>query len=297
VVAILVAALQIPSLRHVWRASHDRAHDVPAAGRAIRAAVPPHESVFAFDPTWTLAAGRLPPHGDGAPVVVDSYGAMLLEAVQSGKRFRDTGAAFQSGVAQPDVRARLEKSPYAILGWRGNWQLGFEDRLWFASNFLCTTPEAGEQCVWGRTREPIGPALAYAGDAKVDFGEGWYDEEGFPAWRWMAATSVTTLPAIPTPARLQLYVHAPHEANVTIELGGRVLDRFRATPGEFFRSYDVHASGAQTLVITTDRTLNPARDGQSADDRDLGLSLKRLIWLPLTEWPARGGGASTSSRR
>jgi len=287
-----VLVVQRAPFGHLWRGSRDRAHDMIAARNAIHAAVPPHESVFAFDPAWTLAGGRLPPHGDGAAVVVDSYGAMLLESVKSGKRYRDTGAAFQSGVEQREVRARLEKSRFAIVGWRGNWQLGFNDRVWFNANFLCVTPEAGEVCVWERTTTDLGAQLAFAGDANVQFGEGWYDEEGFPAWRWMPARSVTTLPAIATPSRLQLHFHVPLDVlggapGVVVELDGQRLDQFFAGTGEVLKTYDVATPGPHTLVVTTDRTFNPAKAGRSADARDLGLSLKRLLWLPVAEWPAR----------
>jgi hypothetical protein len=286
---LAVAIFQWQPLGHLWRGSRDRAGDMIASRAAILKTVPAGESVFAFDPAWSLAGNRLPPHGDGAPVVVDSYGAMLLQSVKSGKRFRDTGAALQSGVEQRDVRARLEHSRFAILGWRGNWQLGFNDRVWFNGNFLCVTPEAGDVCVWERTTTDLGAQLAVSpGD--VAFGEGWYAEEGFPAWRWMAARSVTTLPAIATPARLQLHFWVPVASpGVVIELDGQRLDQFFATTSEVLKNYDIATPGPHTLVITTNRTLNPAKEGQSDDTRDLGLSLKRLLWMPIAEWPAPSG--------
>ena len=65
-----------------------------ALRRDVRALVGEDESPFAFDPSWTLVAGRLPAHGDGAPVIVDSYGAMLLSAVQDGAHVGDAATAF-----------------------------------------------------------------------------------------------------------------------------------------------------------------------------------------------------------
>lgn len=287
-VLLAVAFFQWEPLGHIWRGSRDRAGDMIASRAAILKAVPAHESVFAFDPAWTLAGNRLPPHGDGAPVVVDSYGAMLLQSVKSGKRYRDTGAALQSGVEQREVRARLEKSRFAIVGWRGNWQMGFNDRVWFNGNFLCVTPEAGDVCVWERTETDLGAQLVVSrGD--VEFGEGWYDEEGFPAWRWMSARSVTTLPAIATPARLQLHFWVPGGGSpgIVIELDGQRVDQFFASTSEVLRTYDVTTPGPHSLVVTTNRTFNPSKEGQSDDKRELGLSLKRLLWLPVAEWPAR----------
>ena len=74
--------------------------------------VPADERVFAFDPTWALTAGHLPPHGDGAPVVVDSYGAMLS---QTRGHFADTASAFQA-THQPAIVQRLDETPYVVLG-------------------------------------------------------------------------------------------------------------------------------------------------------------------------------------
>lgn len=299
-VAVLIIALQLPSFRETVRRSHDRELPILAGRDAIRKVVPPHESVFSFDPTWTLAAGRLPPHGDWAPVVVDSYGAMLLDAVQSGGPYRDTSSAFQGVQPQAEVRSRLAASRFAMLGWRGSWQLNGENRAWFAAHFLCVTPEAGERCVWQQLAKPLPPRIDVA-DGAVAFSSGWYAEEGAsPAsWRWMSARSVTTLPASSGAMRLQLHFYVPLDgANVAVEIDGKRVDQFVASGGEVIRSYELEPANAapQTLVITTDRTINPSHSG-STDARELGLSLKRLIWLPRSAWPALAGGASTSSPR
>jgi hypothetical protein len=283
---VLIAIVQYPSLRQTIVAAQGRDFTLLAAGKSIRANVPAGDCVFAFDPTWTLAAGRLPAHGDGAPIVVDSYGLMLLDAIDDGARFPDAGAAFQSPGPQRDVRARLEKCRYAILGWRGRWQLNAQNRDWFFANYACNEARGGELCVWERTARPF-TALASDG---IEFGEGWYGEEGPPpnSWRWMGGRGTITLPPLAGRARLQLYFHMPTDATVAVTLGDQELERF-VQPGSVVRTYDVDVQGnaPHTLVLTTDRTFVPG----PSDQRTLGLQLTRITWQP------SGGGASTSSTR
>jgi hypothetical protein len=220
------------------------------------------EGTFAFDPTWSLAAHHLPPHHDGAPVIVDSYGAMLLEA---GGHFKDTGSAFQSRAPQRAIRARLEASDYVLLGWRGNWQLNEDDRAWFASHFECITPEDGDRCLWKKRARPLANAPSIA-DQTIQFLDGWYGIEGVPpkTWRWMGRRSVLKLPGAGV-VRLQL----EGDARLAFEMQGN------------------------TLVITADRTFVPARvRRRSSDTRELSVMLTRLTWQR-----ADGGGASTSSPR
>jgi len=226
----------------------------------LRVSVP--EGTFAFDPTWTLAAHHLPPHNDGAPVIVDSYGAMLTEATKGG-RFKDTGSAFQSRVRQRAIRARLEATDYVLLGWRGNWQLNEDDRAWFASHFECITPEDGDLCVWKKRARPLASAPSI-GDQTIRFLDGWYGVEGVPpkTWRWMGRRSVMKLPGAGV-VRLRL----EGDARLGFEMQGN------------------------TLVITADRTFVPALlRRRSSDTRELSVMLTRLEWQR-----ADGGGASTSS--
>lgn len=91
--------------------------------RGVLAAQP--KCWFAFEPAWSLAAGELPAHGDGAAVIVDSYGAMLLAA---GKGFATTQAALRSPAAQAYVAPRLAACPTIVMGWRGEWQLSDETK-------------------------------------------------------------------------------------------------------------------------------------------------------------------------
>src|ERR1051325_10711594 len=214
---------------------------------------------FAFDPSWSLAAHRLPPMDP--PVIVDSYGTMLMQA---GRGFSDTTSDFQSSAPQPAIHARLAASDYVLLGWRGSWQLNESERTWFAANFECINPDAGEMCTWKRRAAPRPSSID---QQLIQFRDGWYDLEGVPpnSWRWMARRSVMTLPA---DGELQLEFDQPQ--HLTIELDGRVV-----------RGFDLCVAGdaPHTLVITSHRVFVPARVRRwSRDTRELSVMLKHLSW-------------------
>ena len=303
-VPLLAVLVALPSLWLDLRAAPAQAPELLAVGKAIRETVPPGDCVFAFDPAWTLAGGRLPPHGDGAPVVVDSYGAMLLAAAKSGAHFPDAAAAFQSAAAQSDALARLRACRFAVLGWRGNWQLSEPSRAWFRSHFVCLTPGAGDLCLWERWGEShLGLAVTEPGKA-IGFGDGWFAEEGpmQAPWRWMGRRGVVALPPIGAPARLQLSLEVPEPGHaITVEVDGRVVDRIVPKATLETRTYDVEdrqscrsADGqdcpSSTLVLSTDYVFRPPNDA-----RELGVRLNRIIWLAARR-PAAGGAATSSPR-
>jgi hypothetical protein len=280
-IALLLA---IPSLRVSLLASRAGGPSLTSYGAAIREIVPRDASLFTLEPQWAMAAGHLPPHDRKAPVIVDSYGAMLLDAVRGGVKFPDTGAAFQSPRAQTAVLARISASRFLILGWRGDWQLNAQSREAVMSNFACDMPSAGQLCLYERADESrLGLTAAPAG-LFLAFGDGWYAMEGPPThrWRWMGARSTTTLPAIRGRARLELRFEIPHEvvpAMVTVSLDGRVLDRIALTSTSGAGGYDVDGSGPHLLTLETSRTISPAKLGISGDTRELGLRLDRIVWL------------------
>lgn len=279
---LIVFAFNLPAIRASLASSRTHSTDLLDVRRSL-ASIAPDARVFAFDPSWTLAAGRLPLHGDGAPVIVDSYGAMLVASVLHG-RAPDTAAAFRTAPPNTDLRARLSRSDVAVVGWRGNWQMNDADRRWLAVRFLPTPSQGDAPSLWRRVSRPI-LSLATAED-RVEFVDGWYAEEGMaPAsWRWMSSRSVTSLPAAHGRMRLLLSFYVAPEVNqptITIALDRHLLGRTRVTGREAVLEYEVVGGDRpHELVIATDRTFVPSAKG-SDDKRELGLSLTRLVWLPL----------------
>jgi hypothetical protein len=300
-IAALIAMLDGKAIVDQFRFAPIQSAEMRRAAIDIPALVPPQAALFAFDPSYGLAGGRLP--STDAPVIVDSYGAMLLDAQQDARRrrlrYRTMSDAFQLGGTQWDVMQRLSKSQYAHLGWRGEWQLNAMARDWFRKHFVCANPEAGDQCIWVQLPAPLTRAGTTAEDLWLVHREGWYGEEGMhpETWRWMGGRSVTSLPPRGAQAHLELVFNVPLDSlngevpTVTIELDGKVVDRFEADEPELTKRYTVPSrfEGPQTLVLHTDRTFVPARNGTSGDTRELGLSVRRLAW--------RVAGSSTSSSR
>lgn len=122
------------------------------------------------------------------------------------------------------------------------------------------------------------------------FGDGWYDEEGEgkSIYRWMGARSATTLPPVGPRARLTLKFGIPSPLVraapvLTVALNGRVIDRVRCDTGEIAKSWDVdaNANGANELVLSIDRVVNPLREHLGGDARDLGLRLDDYAWTAI----------------
>jgi hypothetical protein len=118
----------------------------------------------------------------------------------------------------------------------------------------------------------------------VDFGAGWYDQEGSgeQVWRWMGGRSVAELPPIRGDARLTLGLYVPLDAlpsapEVTVRVNGAVVDHFTPSTSLVERQVVVHAraDAANELVIETSGVVKTPRDA-----RTLGLRLNALGWLP-----------------
>jgi hypothetical protein len=122
--ALAIGALLLLSLctsvAHGLRQAHNDTQHLLLARSALKNAT---DCVFAFEPGWLLAAGRLPPSIAGAPPVVDSYAHQLLGALSSGQRFPTAAAAFASS-QQP--LGQLEACRNVVLGDRGHHQLSPE---------------------------------------------------------------------------------------------------------------------------------------------------------------------------
>jgi len=154
VLLVAIAAIAFPSARGSILRGRARAPEQLAVGQAIRKLAPAGECVFAFEPAWGLAGGHLPPRTGSAPVLVDPYAAMLLGAVETGSRFPDAGSAFQSAGSQAQARALLDGCRFAVLGWRGRWQLSADTQAWFREHFVQRHPAEGAEGIdlWERVR-------------------------------------------------------------------------------------------------------------------------------------------------
>lgn len=114
--ALITLSLGGSIFRCVQRAEGDDRH-LLLARSPLRSSP---DCVFTFEPGWSLAAGRLPPRATHAPMIVDSYAHQLLRAVEGGRRFRDSQAAFAASQAPLPI---LEQCQNVVLGERGNRQL------------------------------------------------------------------------------------------------------------------------------------------------------------------------------
>ena len=93
-----------------------------------------------------MAGGFLPPHGiPSAPVIVDPYAAMLLDATAARVRYPHVTAAFQSEASQRSARAVLEHCRYTVLGWRGKWQLSQPTLDWFRTHSALLGPQSSTE--------------------------------------------------------------------------------------------------------------------------------------------------------
>ena len=121
------------------------------------------------------------------------------------------------------------------------------------------------------------------------FGKGWYGGEsvGETAWRWSSGRSETLLAPVAGTARLTLGFDipielAPRKPVIEIRVNGQLVDRFVCSTPSMTKSWLVPARGDvwNVLVISMDKVLNPAKEGITADTRDLGLDLTSYFWGP-----------------
>jgi hypothetical protein len=146
VVAVLLGlAVLLPTLHSLRGGLFLKAPEQVALGRYIREKVPPDAPLFAFEPAWGLAAGRLPPVIPGAPLVVDSYALMLQSGMAAGQRREHAEETFHTSASQQAIRELLARSRFVVLGWRGERQLSEESRQWFRAHFVRRFPEEGKE--------------------------------------------------------------------------------------------------------------------------------------------------------
>lgn len=137
VAGLALAGACLPGAWHVIQSGQQQAPDVVALARYLRAEVPPNACLFAFEPGWGLAAGRLPM---GATPVVDSSATMLQDAMSTGDRFDDMSEALSAPEAQQALRVMLDACRFVVLGSRGDQQLTPESRPWFKQRFVRRFP-------------------------------------------------------------------------------------------------------------------------------------------------------------
>ena len=101
---------------------------------AIRSQVG-RDSLYAFEPGYGLWADRLPDHNDGAPVIVDSYATMLIDA---GPGFASVPEAMASEKSQTRLRQRLQTSRWVVIEERAHDQVA---EGWLQKHFK---PKAGD---------------------------------------------------------------------------------------------------------------------------------------------------------
>jgi hypothetical protein len=145
VAVLLAVAVLLPTLGYVQEGFHLKSPEQAALGRYLRQSVPADASLFAFEPAWGIAGGRLPSVVPGAPLVVDSYALMLQGGLASGQHFAQTAEAFQTPGSQQTIREVLAHSRFVVLGWRGEWQLNEESKQWFRSRFTRRSPAEGKE--------------------------------------------------------------------------------------------------------------------------------------------------------
>lgn len=117
------------------------------------------------------------------------------------------------------------------------------------------------------------------------FGDGWHEQEsdGELVWRWMGLRSEAMLQPLPGRARLAMTLAGAGTPEIEVRLNDALLGRFRLTSQH--RQYewvvDARSDAPNRLVIVSSEAVNPAKQGQSDDARDLSAQLTALSWQPV----------------
>ena len=157
------------------------------------------------------------------------------------------------------------------------------------SLFGCASDEEPEN------KEAVKPPAAATPtpDPIVAYGEGFAAPEGTGdmTWRWMVgASGVAKLKNTGKDMAIRLEADVPIDRikspTVTVTLNGEQLDQFTVAGARIEKDYTIPAakqgSGTHSeLRIATNKTFVPkAFDPKTTDDRQLGLSLRKLTWVP-----------------
>jgi hypothetical protein len=142
------------------------------------------------------------------------------------------------------------------------------------------TEELGLKCLaFDLSPAPGAPAIKTSPDQY--FGPGWYGLENSREayWRWVSGSSIAYLPAIEGDGRLDLRMGVPQESNdtnreVTVEVGGVVLEKFRPPNGYFTKSYVVPQSLHRGAKLELKLSL------PTVDSRSPAMQIFYLGWHP-----------------
>lgn len=141
--------------------------------------------------------------------------------------------------------------------------------------------------LWAIVRPRNFEAAVFALSNVVTFRDGWYGDEG--DHRWMQKSGTVSLPSLPTLGTLRLHLYIPPDLatapTVDVLFNGQLLETITGTKGEVERSWTLEsrADAPNELRLVTSATVNPKRLRGSDDDRELGLSLNRITWLPVKQ--------------
>ncbi|HYR29778.1 MAG TPA: hypothetical protein VEU30_15015, partial [Thermoanaerobaculia bacterium] len=140
--------------------------------------------------------------------------------------------------------------------------------------------------LWKILRRRNFEASVWRAKPAVTFGPEWYPAEGAPQkYRWIPSFATATLPPMTGKAKLHLRMYVPVETlgaapAIEVTLNGAVVERFAGSESLMAKTWTVpsRADAPNELRITTSAVVNPAKIGQSADTRDLGLRIDALSW-------------------
>lgn len=150
VVAVIVVGVALVAARGIrWMpAGRDPEGDwTTQVDAALASAAVPPGCVFAFEPAWLIPADRWAQPDRAGPLVSDSFGGALSEAVRTG----DGDQAFLAPAAQAATQAAVDSCDTVLLGVTGRVQLGTEGMDRFERDFervATTTPDGPD--VWVR---------------------------------------------------------------------------------------------------------------------------------------------------
>ncbi|HUP85098.1 MAG TPA: hypothetical protein VM143_05460 [Acidimicrobiales bacterium] len=152
VLALALAATPVIPFRQSMKSIPPRTHELHALADLIARDVPPGACLFAFEPAWGVASGRLPPAG--FPPSADPYASMLLPTSRPDLEFEGVGPAFEVPSSQVGMRRLLEHCDWVVYGGRGPAQLSAASEAWFQAAYerVAVVPGPAGLDLWHRIR-------------------------------------------------------------------------------------------------------------------------------------------------